>query len=176
MVSSNVQAHTIFLEHLDITISQHSAASPGDEKDDAQRVDGDSEDVKRERGPEGDEGATKEHGSRHDDHGSQSRGPAGPAVPSGQRVLDSGRGWVARLRCSDRAVDETELVRRGLETLQSRAAPKPSCSLACKSRFAGRSSAGGDSRCSKLRGGGAWLRVYRPNQYWERRAEGGAWR
>lgn len=36
-------------------------------------------------------------------------------MPSGQRVLDTGRGWVARLRCSVRAVDEAEPVRRGLE-------------------------------------------------------------
>lgn len=93
----------------------HSTASPGDEEDDSQRLSGDGEDVKSERGPEGDEGTTKEHGSRHDDLRSQSRGPEGPAVPSGQRVLDTGRGWVAKLRGSVGAADEEAPVRRGLE-------------------------------------------------------------
>lgn len=53
------------------------AVSPGDEEDDAQRVGGDGEDVESERGPEGDEGATEEHGRRHDDRRSQSREPEG---------------------------------------------------------------------------------------------------
>lgn len=53
------------------------AAIPGDEEDDAQRVGGDGKDVESERGPEGDEGATEEHGRRHGARGSQSRGPNG---------------------------------------------------------------------------------------------------
>lgn len=52
----------------------HSAASPGDEEDDSQRVGGDGEDVKSERGPEGDEGATEEHRHRHGTSRSQSQG------------------------------------------------------------------------------------------------------
>lgn len=55
------------------------AISPGDEEDDAQRVGGDGEDVESERGPEGDEGATEEHGRGHDDRISQSREPEGTA-------------------------------------------------------------------------------------------------
>lgn len=55
------------------------AISPGDEEDDAQRVGGDGEDIESERGPEGDEGATEEHGRGHDDRISQSREPEGTA-------------------------------------------------------------------------------------------------
>lgn len=80
--------------------------SPGDEEDDAQRVGGDGEDVESERGPEGDEGATEEHGRGHDDRISQSREPEGTAslgrclsgmlggirLPGAQRSVKTGGG------------------------------------------------------------------------------------
>lgn len=73
------------------------STSPGDEEDDSQRVGGDGEEVESERGPEGDEGATKEHRSRHDARGSQS--PRALQCPVGSGCPGTGRGWVAKLRC-----------------------------------------------------------------------------
>lgn len=88
--------------------------SPGDEEDDSQRVSGDGEDVKGERGPEGDEGATKEHGSRHDARGSQSRRALQCPVDSGCRVRG---GAGLRSSAAVRAEEEEALGRRGLEML-----------------------------------------------------------